>query len=335
MFALSRLLLICCAITIGTISGTELLDRLDQDAWWLTIDPIERAQTLADQERWAEAKLLAEFVVNNPLLGDVNQAQKIIEKADLELNSYWGMARRFTEGALSGEPKDGISMLGSLSLDLFVIGDIRDLAVQGWKEIQYGEGDEIILALSAIGLTTTLAPQFDWAPALMKALKRAGALSRRFLTGLSRVSRAAMKTGKFEPVTKIATDLAKTTKRLGPGPVSGVMKSVDSAEDLAKIAKAAELNPKGTYAITTLFGKNGVKRINKDGKNVSKLISSIKVSSRIGKATKKWTGNLSTPWLSGLFGISVLLALLALRPRRRKLKHNQIPVHERVEPKLG
>ena len=40
-------------------------------------------------------------------------------------------------------------------LDLFVIGDIRDLVVQGGRELNDGSGDDLILALSAVGLATT------------------------------------------------------------------------------------------------------------------------------------------------------------------------------------
>lgn len=336
----TRILVLVGALAVAFFSTVELSHRFDEQAWVMPVDPIDEANELASEERWAEVKMLTDFVRENPHLGNRHAADDLSRKADLELYSFWGRMRSFGRGAATGEPTDGASMLGSLSLDLFVIGDIRDLAVQGWKEMRYGEGDTVILALSAIGLTTTLAPQLDWAPALMKALKRTGAFTRGFLRSLRNASRTALKTSKFDAVGKMVTDVGRTARRLGPGPLRGAMRSVDSAEDLAKIAKASEVDTKGTYAIARLFGNSGVKRISKDGKNVSKLVTTMKVGSRAGKIAKKSVGALPTSWLMALLGISALIAVLLLWPRRRRRKrHNnnnrrRTPVHERSEPSL-
>ncbi|MBS1269683.1 MAG: hypothetical protein MAG794_00634 [Gammaproteobacteria bacterium] len=329
-----RFLLLCGAIAIAVFSAVELSNRFDEQSWVLPVDPIDEATRLVSERRWAEVKLLADFVLENPRLGDEQAAADLKRTADMELNSFWGKVRRFARGAATGEPTDGASMLGSLSLDLFVIGDIRDLAVQGWKEMQYGEGDTIILALSAIGLTTTIAPHIDWAPALLKALKRTGALTRVFLRSLKNASRVALKTGKFDGLGKMASDVGRTARRLGPGPLRGAMRSVDSAEDLAKIAKASKVDARGTYAITRLFGKPGVKRLSKDGKNVSKLVTTMKAGSRLGKIAKKSVGTLPNSWLFALLLLSGLSVLGSLLPRRRRLK-GRTTVHERAEPQLN
>lgn len=325
--------MVCGALAVAVFSAVELSNRYDKESWILPVDPVEDARILASESRWAEVKLLAEFVRDNPHLGDGESATELARTADVELNSFWGSVRRFAHGAATGEPTDGASMLGSLSLDLFVIGDIRDLAVQGWKEMRYGEGDTVILALSAIGLTTTIAPHFDWAPALLKALKRTGALTRGFIRSLGDASRTALKTGKFDGVGKIVTDVGRTTRRLGPGPLRGVMRSVDSADDLAKIARASEVDAKGTYAIARLFGKNGVKRIGKDGKNVSKLVATMKTGSRLSKIAKKSMSTLPDSWLAAVFLAAVLFVAASLLPRRKR-RRRPTPVHERNEPSL-
>lgn len=333
----TRILVLVCVLAVAFFSAVELSNRYDEQSWILPVDPIDDANELAAEERWAEVKMLADFVRDHPRLGDERAAEDLSRRADMELYSFWGKMRSFARGAATGEPTDGASMLGSLSLDLFVIGDIRDLAVQGWKEMRYGEGDTVILALSAVGLTTTLAPQFDWAPALLKAFKRTGALTRGFLRSLKNASRTALKTGRFDAVGNIVTDVGRSARRLGPGPLRGAMRSVDSAEDLSKIARASEVDAKGTYAIARLFGKGGVKRISKDGKNVGALITTMKAGSRLGKIAKKSVGTLPSSWLIALLGISTLIAAALLWPRRRRNKRRgrRTLVHERSEPALG
>lgn len=328
-----RLLLLCGALAVGFLCAAELSNRFDDESWVLPVDPVDEIRALAAEQRWAEARVLAEFVRENPHLGDERAAAELWKQADAELDSYWGQMRGFARGAATGEPTDGASMLGSLSLDLFVIGDIRDLAVQGWKEMRYGEGDTVILALSAVGLTTTLAPQFDWAPALLKALKRTGALTRGFLRSLKNASRIALRTGRFDAVGRITADVGRTARHLGPGPLRGAMRSVDSADDLARLARASEINPRGTYAIARLFGNSGVKRISKDGKNVGRLVTTMKAGSRLGKIARKSVGVLPSSWLALLLGAAVLMVAATLWPRRRRKR--PAPVHQRSEPQLG
>lgn len=329
-----RIVMLCGALVVGGLSGVELSNRLDDQSWVLPVDPIDEARQLEAQHRWPEVKMLTRFVEQNPRLGDARAARQLGHRADLEMDSFWGSVRSFARGAATGMPTDGASMLGSLSLDLFAIGDIRDLAVQGWREMRYGNGDTVILALSAIGLTTTLAPEMDWAPALMKALKRTGALSHGFVRSLKNASRAALKTGKFDGIGRMVTDVGRTARRLGPGPLQGVMRSVDSAGDLSKIAKASEKDATSTYAIVRLFGRNGVKRISRSGKNVSKLVTTIKTGSRFSKIAKKSLGALPGSWLAVLLAVSALVAVACLLPRRRR-SGPRTPVHERSEPSLN
>jgi hypothetical protein len=334
MFRAFHILVLCGALAVAGLSAVELSNRLDDHSWVLPTDPIVEANKLAAQHRWAEVKMLARFVQNNPRLGDAKAAADLDRNADLQLNSFWGRARSFAHGAVTGMPTDGVSMLGSLSLDLFAVGDVRDLAVQGWRQMRYGTGDTVIMALSAIGLTMTLAPEIDWAPALMKALKRTGALSHGFLRTLKNASRTALRTGRFEGVSRIVTDVGRTARRLGPGPLQGVMREVDSAGDLSKIAKASKTDATDTYAIVRLFGKNGVKRISRSGKNVTKLVTMMKTGSRLSKIARKSLGLLPDSWLVILMAVSGLILVTSLWPRGRRVRR-RVATYERTEPSLN
>jgi len=314
---LSRLLIAAFASVCFFVSATEIVDRLE-GGLIPPVDAIDSAENLAAEERWAEVKILSDFIVAHPGLGNDDQAADLARRANDQLNSFQGQVQRFAHGAVTGEPTDLVSMLGSLSLDLFVIGDIRDLAVQGWKEATDGSGDTVILALSAIGLTTTLAPHLDWVPALLKALKRTGALSKGMIRSLTTTARRAIKTGDYGKLSTVVGDFGKMARRLGPGPARGVMASVDSAEDLAKVARAAQIDAGSTYVLARLFGKNGVKMIDNNGKNVGALAATIKTGARLTKAVKKSTASVSTTWLSLILAVSVLILITTVIPGHRR-----------------
>lgn len=338
MFLLTRTLIAAFAAAACLMAGIELRYRLDPGVLLLQRDPVAEAHKLAQQSRWAEAKMLADFVVANPALGDAQEAAALSARMATELDSFWGKARRFGRGAVTGEPTDTASMLGSLSLDLFVIGDIRDLAVQGWREASAGNGDKLIMALSAVGLLTTLAPEIDWAPAMAKAFKRSGAFSRRFTRNLGQTAGNAVKTGDFSKLGKAVDDLGASARHIGPGPLRGIMPHIHNTDELAKLSRAARVDATGTYGLIKLFGRDGVKRIAKDGSNISTLVGAIKFGSRATKLTRKATHVVPTPGLLIWLLAALLTLYMAVRPRRRRPPQKPAvhtpPPPERREPTL-
>ena len=303
------------------LSVFELRSRYLDNGFVLDEPLTNRAVVLRESGQLAEAQILADFVVEHPQSGDVQLAQALSAEIETSLASAASKLKRFGVGAVSGEVSDTASLLGSLSLDLFVIGDIRDLAVQGWKQVQYNDGDELIMILSGIGLATTLAPHIDWAPALMKTFKRTGALSKPFVRSLKTIGRKAIKTGEYGTLKGVVAGFGNAARSIGPGPLRGVIKHVDKAGDLRKIGKAAKRDPKATYVLTTVFGKNGMKKISHNGSNIRKLASTVKVASRFAKISKKSIGVVPTMWL--LMAVALASTLLAgtllLRKKKRRL----------------
>lgn len=329
-----RLILALIAAAVVGLTVYELRDRYFAASLTLTVNPMERAEQLAQQGRWAETKWLADFTREHPALGDMGHAKRLSLEAQSHLSVVRGRAARFVSGAATGEPVDLYSFMGSLSLDLFVIGDIRDIAVQGWKQMHYGTGDEIVLALSATGLATTLMPHMDWAPALLKALKRVGALNARLIRTLRVTSRQALRTGDFRKLSAMVKDVGDVAWNLGPGPVRGAMPAVETAADLSRLADAAKVNARDTYVLTSLFGTRGIRRLNAGGTNVTGLAGSIKMGSRAVKMAKKMTGTVGPAWLLVLLGASILTLWWCLRPRRVRRKR-RTPRRLRIEPVLG
>jgi hypothetical protein len=323
MLRLIRLLAAGLALAVVLFSALALHHR--DGTLLLTVEPLQQARDLGRAGRWAEAKTLAEFVASHPHLGDPAEAARIARRADFHLRSFWGQADSFLRGAASGEPTDTASMLGSLSLDLFVVGDIRDLAVQGWREIRHGDGDTVILALSAVGLATSLAPNLDWAPAMLKAFRRVGALSGRFARQLGRLSRRSLHTLDFAPLSAVVTEVGKAARRLGPGPLRGAMASVETPADLTRISRAAAVNPQATYAVSNLLGSKGVRRISRDGRNIGVVAGSMKIGSRLAKLATKLSTLLPTLWLVVALITGSLLFLWLLWPRQRRAPAGDLP----------
>jgi hypothetical protein len=129
-------------------------------------DPIREIQRLRSENRRDDALDLARFFKENQI-ADQNKFGRI-EKA-LEYTAAEKITSFAWKGAIKGEVYDTYSGIGAISADLCVVGDIRDLGIQGWKYLIGGQdfdGFVTILSAAGIGLSTT--PFLDGTNALAK-----------------------------------------------------------------------------------------------------------------------------------------------------------------------
>ena len=195
---------------------------------------------------------------------------------------------------------DTPSLLGSLSLDVLVIGDIRDLLVHGFREVHTGDGDIVIMALSGTGLLLALAPELSWAPGLFKGFYRAGNISQPLMMHVDAAAKLAVKTGDFIPLKRLLSDFSAVVKGIGAGPSLSVMKQVKSADELSLLASKATIAPADTYAITQLAGISQLKAIKGEGR----LLKTIKLGARQQKIFGKILMAMPMSLLILIFGLS-------------------------------
>ena len=153
-------------------------------------DPIREIQRLKSENRRDDALDLTRFFkeIQTP-----DQDEFALLEKDLEYTAAEKIKSFIWNGAIRGQVYDSYSGMGAISADLCVIGDIRDLGIQGWKYLTGGQdfdGFVTILSAAGIGLSTT--PFLDGTNALakniLKYLKRVPAsinkgLLKKFLSG--------------------------------------------------------------------------------------------------------------------------------------------------------
>lgn len=104
-------------------------------------------------------------------------------------------ALTFGRGAIMGEAEGATGLAGAFAGDLVGIGDVRDLAREGWNYATGAPADPVIMGLAAIGLAVTAA---TWASVgqaaplrggltLIKALRRGGRVSAGLARSLGRM----------------------------------------------------------------------------------------------------------------------------------------------------
>jgi hypothetical protein len=222
---------------------------------------------MRERGRYTEALVVADAGLETTPHGATHDA--ISHERELTLQQQQSTLRRLKDlarGAITGggastdtnAPDPSLELLvGAVATDLFVVGDIRDLVIQSGRWIRGDKTDPVIAALAGIGLVTTLAPEIDWAPSLLKATRKAGAMTDRFAQFITTAARER----RIEALRTVMSDTATIARHASPAGAVRLMKHVDSAEDAARLARFLErTGARGAHALRT-GGKEGLEMV--------------------------------------------------------------------------
>jgi hypothetical protein len=200
----------------------------------------------------------------------------------------------FTQGLVTGEPKDAAGLAGTFTGDLFVLGDIRDAVREGARWARGEDVDRLILGLACVGiavtaatyLTTGVATPVRAGVSLAKAARRSGRLSadlaasigrslratvdwpklRGALSGASigesalaiRAAREAVKLDRAGELMTLARDGGRIESKAGARAALDSLKIAQSPREVSRLARLAEKEGSKTRAILKLAGRGAI-----------------------------------------------------------------------------
>jgi hypothetical protein len=150
-------------------------------------DDIEEADMYVEIARFLDYQLRESTLVR---LRDAHELSATVVR-----NTY-----QFGEGFVTGTGESTAGLAGAVTSDLTVIGDLRDIALEGGRMIAGEEYSELILGLSVVGVGLTAATIATGGGgivakagiSLVKAARRTGRLTAEFSTALTRLTTEAV-----------------------------------------------------------------------------------------------------------------------------------------------
>jgi len=210
---------------------------------------------LRNQGRISEALDWARYATNNPALPNQAAATNLVTALEGEQASVWRQADRAAKGFIVGSGTSVEEMGGAIASDMLVYGDCRDLVLQGYYRLTGRETDSVVAALAGVGLLTELVDALDWAPAVLKAFRKANAMSQRFGEWLAAACRSSVQARKLDPaLQQVFADLKLLQARLGLARTAAVFKHAGQADDVAALAKLADAHPGEVYRFLETAG---------------------------------------------------------------------------------
>lgn len=262
--------LLCCLILVF-VCGQVLSSRYGFDAFLASwersrlarlddYDYIADIEALRREGRLSEALDLARYVRSRPDLPGQDEAGALEIEIDGELRSLWGRSKRTVAGFVTGEGETYEAMGGAILSDMVLYGDLRDLAKQGYYKATGQETDPLLVALSSLGLLTEVVDAVDWAPAVLKVFRKAGAMSKAFGDWLLTLARGSVAARRLDPaLTSLFSAMKAMKESVGLPRTVTLFRHVDDGDGLALLARAVARHGDEAYLAVRNGGKDGVR----------------------------------------------------------------------------
>ena len=218
-------------------------------------DPLPEARKLVDAGLYCDALEYLDYFRDYNYVKNSPEVTAFYEKIRAERESYWFRARDVFNGIWRGKGACMESLVSATASDFFVVGDLRDLAWQGYNFYQGRNVDEFTAALAGVGVLLTVptivsgagAAPVKGAASLLKLAKRTGKLTKPLQNSLTKLFKEAVRLRDLKPLKPVVSPMEGIAGVPGvkARDVMAIVSRCDSVADLKTMEKlAAAYGPK-------------------------------------------------------------------------------------------
>jgi hypothetical protein len=237
-------------------------------------DYLPEVLELQREGRTGEGPLLAvaEYVASQSDLPHAGEIEEIAQGVRKERDSVWRSAADFFRGAVTGRSESTSGLVGAAATDLLVLGDIRDLVIEAGKYARDEDPDEVIVALSALGVATSaasLAPEpttkaavpVELGLSVLKVLRKAGSMTAGLAADLRRLGETGNAADRLKSLHRVASDISQIHRRAPEGTLPLLLARAQSVDDVAELRRMVDASPTETVVALTLRSRPGIPQI--------------------------------------------------------------------------
>jgi len=287
------------------------------------IDPLPHTKELISKEKYVEAEeylsyfISFDYVKKNPL------NQELLNTIKLKRENYSYKAKKFFEGITEGKSDEDIGKISAIASDFLVIGDVRDLSIEGKHYLNHEKVDKVILALSSLGLLATASTVYTLGAtssmkssiSILKYGKRVNKLPTWLSDQLIIQAKISNKTKSLDNLKNLLHPVYKLYEKVGLAQTLNLLKSTKNLKELKSLISFASYFGKKSYILLQItkgralhyiklipkikntnilyastYGERGLKGLTKMGEK--RFIKRVGFGSNLTKTTYK--GNLNS-----------------------------------------
>ena len=218
------------------------------------VNPLPHTKTLIAQNNYVDAQEYLEYFMQFEYVSQVPEAQQLLTYIKTKRSSLEYRSAKIFEGLSTGTSDELEGQVTAIGSDFFLIGDLRDLFIEGKHYFKDEKVDTVLVSLSTLGLAASASTLFTFGT---------GSIAK----GSTSVLKLAHKSNKIP--TWMEKYLVKQTKQIKE------TKSITSVMPLFKNISDIEQQ----------VGLNNTLKILSKTKNIDELKTMSKLSKHYGKNT--------------------------------------------------
>ena len=235
------------------------------------IDPIPHTQKLIALEKYVEAEeylsyfMAYDYVKKNP------KAIALLTSIKEKRASLSYKTEKLLEGVVKGKSDEFFGQTSAFASDFLVIGDIRDLAIEGLHYANDEKVDKLMLSLSSLGLlatATTLKSKGKTVSIkesifMLKYAKRAKKLPLWLESKLIQEIKQFKKTQSFKPLERLLEPIYQLYHKVGLNQTLKLLKQSRNIKELTKLNGFATRFGKKSGVLLKITNNQALKYLNK------------------------------------------------------------------------
>lgn len=238
---LFRLFVPLTLLLLITLSLLILQERKTFDVRTLVrIDPIPHTEQLIKEKKYVDAHEYLSYFMDYRYVQENPASKVLLQAIEEKRNSYEYQADKFLEGILKGTSDEDLGKASAIASDFLVIGDIRDLALQGKNYFNDEKVDNVVLALSSLGLLATASTIYSFGAttpiktsvSVLKYGKRTNKLPLWFQNKLIEQANIAKETKSLKQVQTLLEPIHKLYNKVGLTQTLNILKSTKNLKEL-------------------------------------------------------------------------------------------------------
>jgi hypothetical protein len=234
------------------------------------IDPMPKTWELIRDKKYADADsylsyfMQFDYVKNNPKAVELSNALK--EKRD----SYEYKKEKFIQGVIEGKSDEDIGKMSAIASDFLVIGDIRDLIIEGNNYVNDKKVDKVVVALSTLGLVATISTVYTFGTtstaksslSILKYGTKVNKIPNWLNKAIIKEAKVSKETKSLNNIQKILEPIYTLYQRLGLKQTLNLLKETKNLDELRGVVKLSKRFGKNSSPLIQLIGTKSIKEIN-------------------------------------------------------------------------
>jgi len=208
-------------------------------------DPLPHTKELIKEKKYAQADAYLSYFITYPYVKKNPESRKLLQEIQEKRNSYKYQGEKLIEGIVNGKSDEDIGKASAIASDFLLIGDIRDLSIEGTHYYDDKKVDKVVVALSSLGLIATVSTIYTLgatAPiktsiSVLKYAKRANKLPIWLSNSLVQQAKLAKQSYSLKKVEALLTPINKLYQKLGLTQTLALLKNTKSFKDLENLTK--------------------------------------------------------------------------------------------------